>query len=459
MNFIKTTLCSLILLCSSAVAEYVAWGAGTANEQLGFNVRLIQRLELLMTQPEETATNFDTQSKRYKILSRHKISYPSFKRLYNPENQPTSSVDLSTLFERGTLNTEKNHKDTTTLKNYAYKIFTNTGEIFCFYALPHHIYCEMLLDTSHLKSFLVPPLEKEQRTSMTLAKPKVTFFGSCRLNDPLYSMHAAKKIIINNGEFTQRHYGLNEAIQMHHIATGKLEIPKEEYIGKLIWRHHIASPIPPMSYAETDIFMIEACTLKEFTLDGYALNHSFLVNSLFNKYYRLKGKRVSPLKPYLAYITAQAEERAGIVSPYKEKTVEAIDVEALIGSLPIDFLDEHELYILRNVQVSILSEERFIERMQEFMDLTEGKPVIFTSHINVKDANNDPVFQRELIDIYVRKGAKQLGQHYFRPADLIMRNYGQDNALKSAADINHYQDAFLPIIGAAMLKEIKAALN
>lgn len=446
MRILSFALFCLFLLSSSVEAVYVPWGDETSvKTELAFNINLVHRLELMINEKKHY-TAFDATPKRYIIAISQEQDYNTFRSTYNATPKKTHSPYIEKLFRRETLNTQKNNDDSTALTEYAYTISDATsGQRFNFYVIPRDQFYTLKLD--QIDQF---------NTTLANLIPNISYFGSCRVRIPLRKLRNARKLKIYNDDAPNGQYTASEAIQTYQLATQQLDLPEERF-RYLLWQNPSVRGFPFLDYKPTDVFIVESCNLKEFILDGYYLNNTEILNKLFLKPLIVDEKKTTPLLAYYHHLVAKAEIEAGLIDPYKPRKKSSLDPLKWFSSPPDDFLTEDELYILTNLQVNILTEEAFIQHMADFSELVEEKPVIFVSHVNAKGMDGNHLYQRELIDRYIQKGAQQLDQHYFRPGDLFI-DYAQKEVLVSRGDINHYKPEFMETIGEEIFTVVQKSL-
>jgi hypothetical protein len=104
-------------------------------------------------------------------------------------------------------------------------------------------------------------------------KPYVTLFSSCRLL-PFHNLFSCSDI----NELTTYTHSTKEVIQLLKFIRKELDIP--EHISKYLFRNGIFKGVDVTitdniveKFNRTNLFIIEICTSKKYTYQGYYLHH------------------------------------------------------------------------------------------------------------------------------------------------------------------------------------------
>ncbi len=284
--------------------------------------------------------------------------------------------------------------------------------------------------------------------------PTVTYFGSCRLVHPMTYLAEQGKIKVNNKGIFGMQYTAEEMMQQYRMATKKKKVPDA-------LRYHIeprrlvdkGEERSFSRFADTDVFVVELCSLKEIVYQSPELGKWFLHMFYFTKELIKKRKAGKhPLIPHYKYLVQEANRRhpfpaelhdyswgrAVYDDKYTAKKVE-------LSSLPSGFLSDSEADIFKNTKLNILTEDKFKAGMTRLAALLK-KPIIFVSHMNLLGGNNRQILSRIHLDDWIKESAETIGCDYFLPGPFISRLHGQDNAVTSKEDIDHFKPGFVPKI-------------
>lgn len=245
--------------------------------------------------------------------------------------------------------------------------------------------------------------------------PRVLCIGSCRVRRPLRRAHAAGlvELVNDTGAAWFTHSGA-EAIQYVRALRGEVTLPQSHRGLICEAADDIPEELATPGYLEADVAVVELCTLKSVTLDGYFLNVQ-MVSSLAG---RTEG------------VTAQAVLRGRAVE------------------WPGD------LAHMRRISVATYTTERFREEVSELRDLLRI-PLIVVDHIPALTAAGEVVPDRARLSSMLRDVCESLGVTFLPTTELM----GEWTIEAAASDTAHWSKDFEGVAGTRIAGEIARTLE
>ena len=266
-------------------------------------------------------------------------------------------------------------------------------------------------------------------------KKIVTYFGSCRIHEPLEILENKGLISLNQPKYGYVHSS-KEIIQEIKAIKEDIEIPanlfrfvvtrNKEDIDKIkVSRKHDLS--------NTNIFFVEISSLKLLRFKDYYLQINNLRRNLFadsNEFDRwFKAK----------------EKSKGCFFEEEQKNIEA----DIANDCLVSFQDEAE--IKKDIK----------EIYSALKGINSVADIIFVTHCSALGKDGQSLKRRDDLIEFVERSASELGYNIFNPSK-IMEDLGQSDALeKNGAETNHFTAAFKEKISEELcgkfIKEIQEA--
>lgn len=254
---------------------------------------------------------------------------------------------------------------------------------------------------------------------------KVTVIGSCRIHEPMKSMSKTGKISLNNIGTTGYVHSLGEVIQLLSYLRGDETIPNDiiPFIPPEIVTDIFR--FSPTLHEETDFFIIEICSIKEFTI-----KHSFVqMNILFQEL-----KKIGHENSYFKFCS-NMNKNQGVWVPFRPQ---AFDLSESISSLKGISLTEAQVC-------------RKVENLQKKL----AKPFAIVTHIEMPGHHDDPtvgLYRRSDGIRYLRNAGKKLGIPVIEPGELVA---AEKNILQQGSS-NHYNPEYHRLVGEWILLKIRS---
>jgi len=263
--------------------------------------------------------------------------------------------------------------------------------------------------------------------------PVITVFGSCRVDDPIRQMEKAGRARMNQQNIYGYVHNSREVLQQLAILAGRIDVPTRlraflNIRGKWAWHPASTNTATRFRFARTDAFVVEISSIRLLRFKAMFLQmnrtREILVTSPDIEQNWWSALLRTGRNDVAAYEASSASDTTTV---NHEVAAGAVCDEQSLGSVRDDILAINELL---------------------------PAPVLFVSHFNTT-ATGQSVRQRQVIVDAMRQAAADADVAWFDPTALV-RETGPENAI---LDPSHYQEAFIPTVGEAILKRIEVLIG
>lgn len=252
--------------------------------------------------------------------------------------------------------------------------------------------------------------------------------GTCRLAEPLSTVSDAFER--NQTNIYGYIHTAKEAIQQIGFINGR-SLPA--YLAPFIASKDVFPPRRPRP--DADVWIVEISSLKELVLDGYYLQLNYL------------GRVFSNNREFLDQFWKLAS---------KDQRVERAKI--LRSMAGFGELAEAEQHMLQEAYMTAPDQKELGQDLKIIDENLNGE-VVFVSHVNVPNQAGKLIGQRVLLSQYLTESSRKHGLNLFDPSPLVMAFGLSEAMMENGADLNHYSEAFLPVLGQAYTEAILAPVS
>lgn len=255
----------------------------------------------------------------------------------------------------------------------------------------------------------------------------ITVIGSCRVHEPMKSVSQAGQIRLNNAGTTGYVHSLGEIIQLIDYLRGNRTIPPE--IVRFIPPEIVAdiAQFSPILHKETDLFLIEVCSIKEFTICGNFVQMNLLFQEL---------QRNGLEKDFYEFCSRMNASQGSSIPFYTAPNAPGASIAALEG-------------------IS-LTEDQVYDKVKDLQQKLV-RPFAIVTHIGMPGRNDDPtvgLYRRSDGIRYLRNAGERLGVPVIEPGELVA---GKADIMQNGSS-NHYNPAWYGVVGEWILSKIQSRL-
>ena len=264
-------------------------------------------------------------------------------------------------------------------------------------------------------------------------------FGSCMIHWPLTRTPSA------NGELTLDSYGpvreihtFGEMFQIIDVLKGKRDVPREyRYLAHM---HAKLCPVPEAKdFADVEVALLEPSSSIELTFRDIAVNR-FAVNRVLRAATGEENREAKKLSAQWM--------RVGLIG--LDESVRKSTAEKLLDHVKPDSKDaELARAVIRETRAFPSDIPGGFRKMQDLLGCPIGVALFVFRYMPDGRAISWPAGFRENI----LSTAQDLGLPIFDPVPLVV-GYGVTPAMSHA--LAHYSDAFLPVVGKALVDFVQS---
>jgi hypothetical protein len=242
----------------------------------------------------------------------------------------------------------------------------------------------------------------------------VTYFGTCRIHNPLTKLASLKLIKLNNSICQAYVHSTEEILQQIRFVQG------EKLPPKTLWNWVFGEKYQGLSlvnnFNNTDVFIVEISSTKVCKFRNYFLRPHQIESIVIN------------------------DQKSRVNNNYANTKITNNGVE-------------------RKIVKNYSSERQTLNDVKKGMDMIvsnlPGK-VVFVTHINIMTEQGKTLPSRENLINAIEAHGKTIKTPVFNPTNLV-KKYGQSFALKdNGQDLNHYNSIFFQMVACHMFENYLA---
>ncbi|HEY1706728.1 MAG TPA: hypothetical protein VGG10_00575 [Rhizomicrobium sp.] len=244
---------------------------------------------------------------------------------------------------------------------------------------------------------------------------------------------ASRRLVLDRYGPIKTSYSFGEMFQVIDVLRGQKEIPA--YLRYLSGIPSELVPVPSArDFSDIDVALIEPSTPVELTFRGVSINRTRIQGLMRD----VVGKEREPFKARNRWL------RLGLMDRNEQIRREAS--ETLLGFIHGDSeADELARAVIRETEVSRSNIPDSFRKMKALL----GRPIGVLIYIFRYMPDGRPIswpagFREDIV-----AAAQEANLPFFEPVRLV-QEYGAAQAL--LADLAHYSDAFLPVMGEALTR-------
>ena len=266
-------------------------------------------------------------------------------------------------------------------------------------------------------------------------KVRVGVFGSCRARDMVVNLDNSaegdkarensfpcKRVAYNFSIFT---HTPSQAKQYYHFLRNRNEFMEE--IQPMIFSKPLSEaekqlkPYTPELLDSIEMFVVEACTLNNFTCNGIEVGSTYSEQ----KFVKSGGK------PLLKWWRALTMGKGDITQDVIDETLAALPSKDIPDNL-------NTRYIIQNLKKRVETKEEFHRSLTALAD-TLKVPMVVLPHFDIP---GEPLVERHEMRSYIDEFAPIIGYNVYDTTALIGK-YGREYALAGdGTSVNHYSHSF-----------------
>ncbi len=261
----------------------------------------------------------------------------------------------------------------------------------------------------------------------------MTVIGSCRVEVPLSSLADQGRLVLNPTRYGYVHTS-KEVIQQLQVCRGELDIPHhllQLTVAKTpVAKPHLLMPKLRKDLSETEVFVIEISSLKEWVHEGIYL-------------------QINKARDYLFSAISDFEQWRRQPGRYAD------------GG-PIDLNLRHDNVVsesvLRHSSFRDQPEEAVVSDVKTIVKMLQ-RPIILVCHCDARDEQHRLIHARLRLKQALRRAAEEAGAYFFDPSSQAAELPQDQVFLYGGMGTNHYTSTFIARVAEALHKEIAFVLR